>query len=361
MAAKNINVDTLCLKENYIPKDSKITLFHYPLPRRRFGKLWNVFEYFLFFSYSFMYFTLFYFIRRWEVIHVHNMPDFLVFSAVVPKLFGSKIILDMHDPMPELYMSKYHSYENSLMVRWLKWLEGLSLKFADQVIIANEEFKKIFLSRHKIDQNKISVILNCPDPKIFSKDQRPKTNDHFTLLYMGTVEERFGLDIAVEAMRELIKEIPNIRFIIIPKLEEEGEYLKNLKLKIKNAKLNIYIQFLSPLPLEKVADQIRKADVGIVLAKNGVFTESIFPVKLLEFIQMKIPVIATRTKALSKFFDDKSLYFLPHNTSKDFSGALLALYKNPSLRRSLVKNASKYLEKHKWEKEKQKYYNIMSI
>ncbi len=367
LADKNINVDILCLKENYWPKESNIRLFHYPLPRKRFGRIWNVFEYFLFFSYSFMYFTLFYFIRKWEVIHVHNMPELLVFTALVPKLFGSRIILDMHDPMPELYMAKYHTSENSLMVRWLKWLEGLSFKFADQIITANDEFKSLFLKRLNPAKrgstplkNKISVILNCPDPKIFSNDQRPTTNDHFTLLYMGTVEERFGLDIAVEAMKELIKNIPNIRFIIIPKLEDEGEYFESLKCKVQSAKLDDDITFLEPLPLEKIAEKLREADVGIVLAKNGVFTESIFPVKLLEFIQMKIPVIATKTKALSKFFDDRSLYFLPRNTSKDFSDAVTSLYKNPSLRKSLVKNASKYLEKHNWEKEKQKYYNVIN-
>src|SRR5438105_10268038 len=32
--------------------------------------------------------------RRYDVIHVHNMPDFLVFCALVPKLLGAKIILE---------------------------------------------------------------------------------------------------------------------------------------------------------------------------------------------------------------------------------------------------------------------------
>ena len=304
------------------------------------------------------------------------MPEFLVFSGVLPKIFGAKIILDMHDPMPELYMSKYHTPENSLMVKWLKWLEGLSLKFADHILTANEEFKKIFLSRHKIEADKISVILNCPDPKIFNPPaspagRQPTTHNpqQFTLLYMGTVEKRFGLDVAVEAMPDLIKKIPHIRFIIIPKLENEGEYFKNLKIKIQSAppaggwrtKLKNYIQFLSPLPLEKIADQLRKTDVGIVLAQNGVFTESIFPVKLLEFIQMKIPVIASKTKSLVKYFDSSSIYYLKNNTSEDFTKAVIDLWKSVRLRKKLTINSLKYFNLHNWKVERRKYYNILKI
>ena len=46
--------------------------------------------------------------RRYDIVHVHNMPDFLVFSALVPKLFGSKVLLDLHDPMPELIQCIYN-------------------------------------------------------------------------------------------------------------------------------------------------------------------------------------------------------------------------------------------------------------
>ena len=34
--------------------------------------------------------------RRFNLIHVHNIPDFLVFSAWYPKLMGAKVILDIH-------------------------------------------------------------------------------------------------------------------------------------------------------------------------------------------------------------------------------------------------------------------------
>src|SRR5271169_6295190 len=42
--------------------------------------------------------TALYFKQQYAVIHVNNMPDFLVFSTIVPKLCGAKVLLDIHDP-----------------------------------------------------------------------------------------------------------------------------------------------------------------------------------------------------------------------------------------------------------------------
>ncbi len=85
--------------------------------------------------------------RRYDLVHVHNMPDVLVFSALVPKLLGAKVILDLHDPMPELMMTIFGLRENSRSVRLLKILEKWSLGCADAVLTVNEACKKIFSAR----------------------------------------------------------------------------------------------------------------------------------------------------------------------------------------------------------------------
>ncbi|MCL5797484.1 MAG: glycosyltransferase family 4 protein [Patescibacteria group bacterium] len=373
LARKGYWVDVVCLKENYSPKEPNISLFMYPLGRRRLGWLWYIFEYISFFLYSTYILSKKSFYRKYKAVHINNMPDFLIFSSFIPKSLGTKVILDLHDPMPELYMSKYHTDKNNLTVRLLCRLEGISMGFADKILTANESFRSIFLKRHPEIKGKISVILNCPDPKIFRKEQitnnkkrilfrlqlTTKHSQPFVLMYMGTVEKRFGLDIVIGALPELIKKIPNIKFVLIPKIEDEGKYFHNFKFQISNFKLEKYVQILPPLPLEKIADKLQEADIGIVLAKNGVFTENIFPVKLLEFIQMGIPVIATRTKTLAGFFDDRQIAFLKENSPEEFARIVLNLYKHPEIRSVLAKRACKYLKTYNWEKEEKKYLDII--
>ena len=45
--------------------------------------------------------------RKVDVVHVHNMPNFLVLAGVLPRLFGKKVILDIHDSIPETYSGKF--------------------------------------------------------------------------------------------------------------------------------------------------------------------------------------------------------------------------------------------------------------
>lgn len=355
-------IDVISLKENYQPKERNISLLKFPLERRRLSRLWYLLEYFLFFIYSASILSFRFILKRYQIIHIHNMPEVLVFSAIIPKLFGAKIILDMHDPMPELYMSKYHVPENNLIVTWLKWLERLCFRFSDRIVTANEVFKSLFLKRNNVSEKTIDVILNCPDPKIFKNLKSPKghpiRNSKFTLLYMGTVDTRFGLDIVVDSLPKLVKKIPSLRFIIIPKIENEGEYAKNLESRIRNSELKKYIKIFHPQPLEKIAEILRQADIGIVLAKNGIFTEMIFPVKLLEFIQMNVPVVATRTKILNRYFDNEMIYYLNNNNADSFYNAICKLYKYDKLRQSLANNAKNYFKNYNWQKEEKKYLDL---
>ena len=55
------------------------------------------------------------------------MPDVLVFSAIVPKLLGAKVVLDLHDPMPELMQTIFKLPEESFSVVVLKRLEKWSI------------------------------------------------------------------------------------------------------------------------------------------------------------------------------------------------------------------------------------------
>lgn len=361
LAREKHRVDVICLPEEYSPKEKNINLVKFPFNRSRRGRIWYIIEYFLFFIYSFLILSIKNIFLGFRLIHINNMPDFLVFTAVIPKLLGTKVILDMHDPMPELYRLKFHVGENNFFVRLLKFMEKSSLHFAHKVLTANPEFKRIFLSRDDIEEDKIAVIFNCPDTRIFNPHQKQsKTSNYFTLLYMGTVDERFGLDIAIEAIPSLIRRIPILRFIIIPKIDDEGKYFQRLRRLVKEKNLGNCVIFKKPQPLEAIAEELQQADIGVVLAKNGVFTDNIFPVKLLEFIQMNIPVVATKTKILSKYLKNDDIYFLTDNTPEEFAKAILTLYTNPKLRKTLGRNAGKYLSEYNWEKERKKYLSLVT-
>ena len=89
-------------------------------------------------------------IYRYDIIHVHNAPDFLVFTSIIPKLLGAKIILDMHENMPELFCMKFNRRLDTCSAKLLLLLEKLSTRFADHVITAHDLLRERIINRDGI-------------------------------------------------------------------------------------------------------------------------------------------------------------------------------------------------------------------
>ena len=85
--------------------------------------------------------------ERLDVVHVHNLPDFLVFAALIPRLRGAKVVLDVHDSIPETFASKF-SHGN---IRWraLCLEEKLSALVAHRVICVNHPQRDTLVAREQ--------------------------------------------------------------------------------------------------------------------------------------------------------------------------------------------------------------------
>jgi glycosyltransferase involved in cell wall biosynthesis len=142
---------------------------------------------------------------RLDVVHIHNMPDILVLAAIVPRLLGSKLLLDIHDPMPELYMSRNHD-SRSALVRALRFQERISCWLADRVITVNDTMRET-LAAKGVSGDKIFIVHNFPDRSHFPiadlPNRWPKAPDNLVLLYCGMVTEHYNLGLAVRAMAVL--------------------------------------------------------------------------------------------------------------------------------------------------------------
>ncbi len=89
---------------------SGVTLFRVQRRSHNETGKWSYFRQLLrFFVTSSVFLTRRHIRTRYDLIHVHNVPDFLVYTAWYPKLTGAKIILDIHDIVPELFASKFPS------------------------------------------------------------------------------------------------------------------------------------------------------------------------------------------------------------------------------------------------------------
>ncbi len=362
LRARGCQVDVLGLHglKNGFVDESGVRLYSVPVSWTRRSHLQYLLEYGLSFVLLGWLVTWLYFKNRYDIIHVHNMPDFLVFCTLIPKLFGARIILDIHDPMPEVYGSKYPGRENSTVARLLRLEERISAAFADAVITANVHFNPGLVARG-VPAAKITTINNYPDPAVFNTSKRctgpAAKHENFTLIFPGTIAPRYGLEVAVRAMPLVKDRIPNVRLLIIGRQDEHVQYLRGLADKLGVADV---VDIRPSMPIIQIPQQLIQADVGIYPALPDCHMSIAIPGKVLEFAIMGLPILSSRLQIVEEMFGDSAvLYFEPGNV-QHFAECAVRLYEDPSLREQLVREADRmFAERQSQEREIEAFWGLL--
>jgi glycosyltransferase involved in cell wall biosynthesis len=354
-------VDVVCLKEaeKWMRRnDEGVNFFTISIKKYRGdSNVVYLIKYFSFFVLTFFLLSFLYLKKRYEIIQVHTLPDFLVFAALLPKLLGAKIILDVHELMPELYASKFGMNERHRLIKLITWVERRSIAFADKAIAVHLPHRDILVS-HGNPLEKFCISLNLPDPRLFARPQnssRQNNDGKFRLIYHGTIAKRHGLEVAFRALRMAKEALPAFEFYVMG----DGDDLERLIGTVKDLELADCVKFEGRVPLQEIPSRLGQAHLGIVPILYDAFTRYMLPVKLMEYIRLGIPVIASRTETMEAYFDETMVrYFQPGN-ERELARHIVDLYQNPQKRKLLALNADKFNERFSWENQKKEYYDLI--
>ncbi|MCK4526573.1 glycosyltransferase, partial [candidate division WOR-3 bacterium] len=90
-----------------------------------------------------------------------------------------------------------------------------------------------------------------------------------------------------------------------------------------------------------------------------IYTNYMLPVKLLEYVTMKIPVIASQIKTIEYYFDSSQVRYFEPEDENSLAKAILDMYYNPSKRKTYSENASRFEKKYNWEQQKRIYFRLV--
>jgi len=357
LVRQGMSVDYICVTDGKSPWHEKINglnVFRVPIEHQRGGKLAYAYQYSAFTLAAAVILAARSQRPRYDLIYINNMPDILVASALLPKMLGAKVILDLHDPMPELMAAIFAKHANSKSIRLMKWLEKWSMARAHQIVTPNRACQRIFAAR-SCPEGKIVVVMNSPDESIFpfqSVCSRPalqrNSDQPFVVMYHGTLVERNGLDMAVEAFAYVRSKIPRAQLRIYG---EATPFLERVMRSAREGGLEQNVLHFGKRSLEEIVAAIDACDVGIIPNPRNAFTNINTPVRIFEYLARGKPVIAPRTPGIQDYFDEDSLVFFDAGNAEQLAQRIEFVVFHPEEVVSIATRGQQIYRAHSWEQE----------
>ncbi len=317
LAEAGYRVDVICLRsygtgpgggEAKWEKLNGVYVHRLPLEKKRGTALRYLYEYALIIGLGLWKLTALNLASRFQVVHIHNMPDFLIMAGLPFKWLGANLILDIHDPMPEIYLSMNPSLAHSWVHRMLAAQQCWSCRRASRIIAANQVLAENLVDKC-VPAGRVYTINNFPDPKHFPVKSDllpwPKHKDHLTLIYAGTITALYHVEDVIRAISLLKEVIRGIRLILVGSGEDVAKVLRlAARLGIEDRvfhRRRVYQKILRSI--------LETADIGISTHIGGPSEDLVFAQKILDYLSQGLPVVANRSRAHLRYIPEEAVYY----------------------------------------------------
>ena len=296
--------------------------------------------------------------RRFDLVEVHNMPDALVFAALRPKLRGAPIVLNFHDTFPELFAALFDRPPSHPLVRLIRVEERLSAALADGHVFVTDEARELLRERG-IAAARTRVVMNTPDERIFG-DRRPPVappaSGELRVIYHGGLADRFGVETLVRAVALLRERGAPVALDVYGSDAEAARALAERAAAIAPAGVRIAPR---PTPVGEIPARLAQAHLGVVPTLRNSFTELLLPVKLLEYVHMGLPAVASRLPVIERYFGPAELRFAEPGDPASIAAAIEAVRADPGAAQERARRASQRLERMEWRRQRERYLDLI--
>ena len=245
-------------------------------------------------------------------------------------------------------------------MRFLKQAEKWSIRFADLVLTPNVAFQKLFTSR-SCPPEKIQIVMNSPNEDTFqfrnvsSEIPSRQPSDPFTILYHGSLVARHGLDLAIHAIEQVRKSIPNAAITICG---ENTPYFEEVMQSVNARGLQPMVSYLGLRNRRQIVEAIEQCNLGVIPNRRSVFTELNMPTRIFEYLALGKPVIAPFTQGIQDYFSKEDLIFFEPDNVDDLAQKIEYAATHPQAVLETVKRGQAIYQQHTWTQERSKLIEL---
>jgi glycosyltransferase involved in cell wall biosynthesis len=298
--------------------------------------------------------------RRYGLVEVHSLPDYLVFSALPMKLTGVPVLLDLHEAMPEFFRSRFPRAANPISYRLLRLQEKLSIALANEVLTVNEPLAERLI-RLGARPERLTVILNSPDLRLFDPTAHPRrrfmADGRLRIVYTGALTPTYELDVVLRAVASLARTRPGLP--VHATFYGRGDAQAPLEALAAELGLADRVSFPGRIPIEDVPKAVAAADIGVAPTRLDPFTQMSLSTKVLEYAAMAKPVVASRLPTVERYFDADTLALYEPGDHESLAATILSLVDSPTERRARIRRTRRRVEELGWTHQAEAYLGVV--
>jgi glycosyltransferase involved in cell wall biosynthesis len=298
--------------------------------------------------------------HRFGLVQVHSLPDFLVFAALPLKLVGVPVVLDLHEAMPEFFVTRFPRAANPISHRLLLLQERLSMAFATHVITVNEAFGDR-LRKLGLRDDKLSIVINSPSLERFDAAAHPervfREDGMLKLVYTGALTPTYELDVTIRAIARIATERPDLDVRL--DLYGRGDSEEELRALAAELGMRGRVTFHGRIPIDAVPAAVAAADMGIAPTRLDRFTAMTISGKIYEYGAMGKPVVASRLPLVERTFPNGTVVTYEPGDAAGLAEAIIALADHPIRRAEAVDGSRDVVRGAAWEREAERYVALV--
>jgi glycosyltransferase involved in cell wall biosynthesis len=267
-----------------------------------------------------------------SVVHAANPPDFLFLAAYFLRRRGASFVFDQHDLAPELFEARFGDRLRILRAL-LRLLERLSYWLADGVIVPNDSYRRVALTRGKKNGSDVFVVRNGPNPTIFLPgpgDPRLKAGKPHLLAYVGSMNAQDGVEYAIRALAVVAAERRDWHAVFAG----DGDAVDDAKRLANELGISDLTEFPGVLARVDVVRLLSTADICLSPEPSSALNDVSTFIKVAEYMSMERPLVAFDLPE-SRFTAGEAATYAPPNDVRAFGSKILELLRDPAQRAKL--------------------------
>ncbi len=292
--------------------------------------------------------------RRYDVVHVHNPPDFLFVAALLPKVGGAATILDIHDFSPEMFSLRMGGRRIAGPAeRVLRLVERGAAGVADAVVTVHEPYRHALVQRG-VAPHKLVTVMNTLDERF--APVAPVRRRSGLIVSHGTITEHYGVDLLIDAVAELRPRHPGLRL----ELYGDGDAVPQLRARVAEHGLEDAVMIEGRyLPLPEVLEHVARAAVGVVCNRPIERNLLAVPTKLFEYVALGVPVVAADLPAVVEHFAESEITYFEAGSVHSLKAGLELVLADPRAARARARRALARYEDYRWSRNAERYVALL--